>query len=209
MTYFVAALAASGIFLVAGWRSRQARGMASGRYAVQSDLLWAEAERDVSDTQADAGVALRIALKRLAPVLASHSIQADVAAPMGLLVRMRGSALADLLEELLAAVLHTAPASRLLLTAAAHGERIYIGITDDMPGADPDRRRAGVRGLIERVAMRGGALDIDVRPAEGTTMTLRLTAASNEKRDRVEPAKTAAFPTVPSVSPSVSSDTNR
>ena len=110
-----------------------------------------------SDAPADVGGAIRLALKRMAPVMATQSVKVDVAAPSGLLGRMRGAALADLLEELLTAAIHGAPGGRLLLTAAPHGDRIHVGVTDDVPGADPAIRAAGVRGLMERVALRGGS----------------------------------------------------
>ncbi len=186
LTYCLIAFAASGVFVVAGWRSRRAKALASarGHYVMPNDVLWNEAEIELPETQADVGAALRLALKRLAAGMARHFIQADIVAPAGLLVPMRGAALADLLEELLAIVCQNAPASRILVTAAAHGERIYIVITDDMPGADADERRAGVKGLMERVAVRGGILDVDVRPAEGTTMTLQLTAVRTDKAGR-------------------------
>jgi hypothetical protein len=185
VAYFVVAVVASGIFLVAGWRSKQAHGYTAARMGqgLPDDPLWDEAETDPGDSpsQADAGTALRLALKRLSPVMANRFVQADVAAGFGLRVRMRGAALADLLEEMLSAAIHAAPASRILLTAVAQGDHIAICITDDIPHADPDVRRAGVRGLMERVALRGGALDIAVRPNEGTTMTLRLGAAADDR----------------------------
>lgn len=186
MTYFVAAFAASGIFIIAGWRSRQSANppTASGRYTLPHDPLWGETETDLSAAQADAGAMVRLAVKRLAPVLASQSVHAEVAAPQGLMVRMRGAALADLLEDLLAAAIHGAPTSRILLTATARGDHVEIAVIDDMPNSDPAIRMARVRSLMERVAMRGGALDVDVRPAEGTTMTLRLGAAWTERADR-------------------------
>ena len=65
----------------------------------------------------------------------------------------------------------------LLLTAAARGDRVYISLSDDMLNANPAIRQSQVRNLTERVAMRGGALDINVRPDEGTTTTVRLAAA--------------------------------
>jgi hypothetical protein len=210
MTYFVAAAAASGVFIVAGWRSKRAHGRISARFGHGRalDPLWDEPEIDVTEAkpQADAGAALRLALKRLAPVMVKNSVQADVAASFGLMVRMRGAALADLLEEMLAAAIHAAPASRILLTAAPHGGRVSICITDDVPNADLDVRRAGVRGLMERVAMRGGALDVDVRPSEGTTMTLRLSSVTEDCKDRAqpEPARAAASPLTPVVSSGMS-----
>ena len=96
--------------------------------------------------------------------------------------------MADLLEDLVTAAIHAAPACRLLLTAVAHGDRIHVGVTDDMPGADPAVRMGSVRSLMERVALRGGALDLEVRPAEGTTMTLRLAAGNEDGSDTTKQA---------------------
>jgi hypothetical protein len=206
--YFLAAAATFVVFLVAGWRGKRAHGFTAARagHGLSYDPVWNDAEIDLSETkpQADAAAALRLALKRLAPLMANLSVQADVAASFGLLVRMRGVALADLLEEMLAAVIHAAPVSRILLTAAAHGSSVSISITDDIPNADQDLRRAGVRSLMERVAMRGGALDVDVRPDEGTTMTLRLSSGSEDR----SPGESANRPTF-SFFPSINFGTSR
>jgi hypothetical protein len=199
-------MAASGVVVAAGWRSRHAGGLAAARdrYGVPNDPLWGDPEIDVSEdvgaseAPADVGAGIRLALKRMAPVMATQSVKVDVAAPSGLLGRMRGAVLADLLDELLTAAIHGAPAGRLLLTAAVHGDRIHVSVTDDMPGADPSVRAASVRRLMERVALRGGSLDIDVRPADGTTMTLRFAAANGVWQDRAseglpEPASCEAI----------------
>ncbi len=69
-----------------------------------------------------------------------------------------------------------------------------------MPNADPDVRRAGVRSLTERIASRGGSLDVDVRPYEGTTITLRLAAAVAGKSDLPPPSTVAMSDLVPVVS---------
>lgn len=70
MTYFLAAVAASGIFIAAGWRSRHARNVAAahGRAGLPFDPLWGEAEIDIdaSDAHADVDAAIRLVLKRLA-----------------------------------------------------------------------------------------------------------------------------------------------
>jgi signal transduction histidine kinase len=123
--------------------------------------------------------AAAVAMKRLAPVLAAQQVRVDIAVQPRLAVRMSDGALADLLEELLAAAAHSAPASRMLLAAGAQGDRVSISVSDDSPLADPMLRQSLVRGVMERVALRGGALDVDVRPAEGTTMTLRLAGSQN------------------------------
>ena len=205
MIYFLAAAVASVVFLVAGWQSKQARGFSPVRAdrVLPDDPLWQEAEVDLSETklQADAGAALRLALKRLAPLMANLSVQADVAASIGLMVRMRGAALSDLLEEMLTVVVHAAPVSQILLTAAADGANISISMSDDIPNANQDVRRASVRGLMQRVASRGGALDVDVQPGEGTTMTLRLSSVCEDREDRasLEPMNGAMLSFAPSV----------
>ena len=178
LVYFLAAAAASGVFIAAGWPGKIALKQVAlpGRPGMSIDPI--AGDGDIHDARADVGAAMRVALKRLAPVMTNQSVQADIAAPAGLPVRMRSGALTDLLEEMLAAAIHGAPASRLLLTAATHGNRIDVGISDDMPGADATARLASVSGLMQRIARRGGTLEVKVRPAEGTTMTLRLTAAA-------------------------------
>jgi hypothetical protein len=190
LLYFLAAVAASGIFVVAGWRSKHPGGLAAaqGGPGLRFDPLWGECEigLDASDSQTDVGAAIRLVLKRLAPVMVSQSVHAEIAVPSGLLVRMRAAVLTDLLEELLAAAIDGAPASRLLMTGSTHGDRIHVGITDDMAGADLAVRVGSVRSVMERVAMRGGVLDVKVRPTEGTTMTLRLTAATKERQGHEE-----------------------
>jgi hypothetical protein len=205
-TYFIAAVVASGMVVVVGWRTKHAAGSAAGqgRHGLANDPLWGDPEIDINASEARTDVvgAIRLALKRLAPVMATQSVKVDVAAPFGLLGRMRGATLADLLEEMLVAAIHAAPASRLLLTAGTRGDRIYVGITDDMPGADPAIRVASIRDLMERVAMRGASLDIDVRPAEGTTMTLRLATAVEERQEKrdhplLETAKGETNPLIP------------
>jgi hypothetical protein len=199
VTYVLAAVAASCVFILAGWRSKKPGDATAprGGNGPLADPLWAEADLDLAEgrSQADAAAALRLAVKRLAPIMANHGVQAEIAAPSGLLVRMRGAALTDLLEEMLVATIRAAPASRLLLTTAARGERIAISITDDLPDADPAVRRAGVRALREHAAMRGGSLDVEVRPNEGTTTTLRLTAVrETEDLAASEPAKAGLPP---------------
>jgi hypothetical protein len=197
------ALAASAMFIVAGRRSKHVVGRAAIReeYGLPVDPLWSEAELDLAEDrpQCDAGAALRLALKRLVPAMTDQHIHAEIAASPGLTVRMRGALLADLLEEVLAAAIHAAPSSHLLLTTSVRGERVSVSVTDDVPGADPNRRRAAVQALAERVAMRGATLDIDVHPNEGTTTTLRLTAVREDSKDRAlpEPAKGATPPLIP------------
>ena len=190
VAYFFAALAVSCMFVAAGWRSRRiARApLPPNRYELPFDPLWGSADLDVpqdeSQTRSDLDRAVRLALKRVTPLLRSHSVQADIAVAPGLLVRMRLEALAELIEELLTAAVHAAPTCRLLLTASMRGDAIEISAIDDVPAANRELREASVRGLMQRVSMRGGSLHIEVQPDEGTTMTLRLAAAPDRRASR-------------------------
>jgi len=183
MAYIIAATAASALFVAAGWRSRQTIGETS--FVARADpnmnvvppAAVADPAASGATRQDDVSSAIYVALARLAPVIASQSVKIDVAVHLGLKTRMRGHALADMLEELLAIALHAAPASRLLLTAWAQGDRVHISIADDMPTADLAHRQGLVRTLTERAATVGCALLVEVRPGEGAIMTLRLAAA--------------------------------
>ena len=192
MAYLLAAAAASGIFVAAGWRSKKVQGLAASQRlgGLPADPLWGEEEggTGVTEAQGDVGSAIRVVLKRLGPIMASQSVQVEIACSPGMMVRMTSPALVELLEELLAASIHCAPTSRILMTATARGDCIYVGVTDDMPGGDHALRLGSIRGLIQRVAARGGALDINVRPTEGTTLTLRLAAAPGRERLAIQPA---------------------
>jgi glucose-6-phosphate-specific signal transduction histidine kinase len=126
----------------------------------------------------DVAAAVYLALARLSSVIAGQSVKIDVAVRPGLKVAMRAAALADTLEELLAVALQAAPASRMLLTAVAEGDRVAINVVDDMPGGDPAVRLNRARTLRQRVATRGDSITVEVRPKEGTTMTLRLACAA-------------------------------
>ncbi len=180
MSYLIAGTAASALFVAAGWRSRQAAGPSAlhgrfglGMHVALTDDLAYPAERG-NGQRDDVSAAVYMALARLSSVIASQSVKIDVAVRPGLKVLMRPASLVDTIEELLAAAVQFAPASRMLLTAVADGDRVQINVTDDMPCGDAVARLGRIRTLTERVAMRGDSLVLDVRPQEGTTMSLRL-----------------------------------
>ena len=199
--YLFAATAASGALVAMGRRGNHGINLASPP-AGNADPAKSEEPAShpafAASTQgrADVSAAMRLALKRLAPVMASQSVRAEIAAPPGLFARLRATALADLLEELPSAAVHAAPASRLLFTAAPRGDRIYITVTDDMPGADPAVRLASVRTLMQRVALCGGALDVDVCLQEGTSMTLRFAAVTADRQEKQDQSTAERLKTV-------------
>lgn len=179
-TYLLSTLAASAVFVAAGWRSRQPIGtqpLFAYPYLGIHVLNHNGPADPAAPERDDVAAAIYIALARLASLISSQFVKVDVAVRPGMQVIMRSPLLADTIEELLTAALQAAPACRLLLTAAPHGDRVHISVTDDMPDGDPAMRIGRVRALTERIARRGDALVVDVRPQEGTTMTLRIAAA--------------------------------
>ncbi len=187
MSYLIATAAAFVLFFAAGWRGRQTAGVPApilrprfGMHVILPDGisdpgLDGHARDDVSTT-------VYLALARLASVIARQSVKIDVAVRPGLRVRMRSPLLADVLEELVTLAVQAAPASQVLLTAVEDGDHVDIGITDDMPGGDAANRLGRIATLIERLRLRGDSLKVDVRPNEGTTMTLRLAGSTGTAR---------------------------
>jgi len=179
MAYGAVAATAPLLFIAAGWRSRAIRARLNTENHQVPVLSGLYDAPGASHDQAlgDVAEATHGALKRLSPMLAEHDVHLDVAIRPGLVARMRGPLLADMLEDLLTLGIRGCPGGMLLLTASVRGDRIYISLSDDKPGEDLATRQADARGLAERVALRGGALDLVVRPNDGTITTLRLAAA--------------------------------
>jgi hypothetical protein len=177
--YFAVSLIATAFIITAGYWFGRMR----WRVVLPAKPIAAVADPSTFDSATDVRTAVIAALKRLMPILASREVRADVAVPPGLLVRMPGGVLEDLLEDLLATTIQRTPASRVLLASSLRGAQVQISVSDDAAGADLAERRGCFRQMSERVALNGGALDFDVRPAEGTIMTLRLAAAPALSRE--------------------------
>jgi hypothetical protein len=181
MTYILAATTVLALFVFASWKSRQKRvpvtrnGLLNTRPALQPRTL-PDPERSPADVEA----ALQLALKRLLPVMQSRRVRTDVAVRPDLLVGIAGAPLTDLLEEFVAAAIHHARAHRLLITAVRDDEKVIIRLADNAPDADPEMRAGIIKSLAEKVASQGGTLEVDVRPLEGTMMTMRLPVASTD-----------------------------
>jgi hypothetical protein len=195
--YGLAAVAASSVVVAAGWRSRH-RGGPPGS-GVPDDPLWGQADSPSgggSEAGAEVWGAIHRALTRVSPLMASQEVTAEVAAPFGLRGQMDGAVLADLLAQVLATCVRAAPGGRLLLTASRVGGGIEVSVTDPAPGADRAIRVAAVRGLMDTVARCGGEMDVAVRPAVGTTVTLRFAAMEEGRGSETppEPAEGAVPP---------------
>ncbi len=178
LTYVIAAIGASALFIAAGSRSRAvARSAAVTRDRMPQTTV---AEPDASAHSAstgDAAEAIRTAIARLRPVILDQRIRIEVAAETGLLVRARAATLADLVSELLALGIQAVPGGRFLLTASHHAGRIDITLSDDGQADDAALRRGQCRNLEQRMALLGGSLEVATMARQGTSMTLRLAGA--------------------------------
>lgn len=80
-------------------------------------------------------------------------------------------------QEALTNVLRHAQASRCLIVLESSDAEIELRVSDDGVGMPSSRRNAetiGIEGMRERALLGNGTLDIESRPGQGTTVTLRL-----------------------------------
>jgi hypothetical protein len=127
---------------------------------------------------ADLATDLRSIATWLAPLASSRGVTLEVGVPPNLHARFDPAALRVVVSEAVTLALAQAAGGRVLLTASRSDGQVRVAISDDGdPGSCPDR--AGeLRGARERMALAGGHLAVEVHPGEGTTVSLRLPAAS-------------------------------
>ena len=178
LIYFLAASTASVVAISIGWRGQKAvSGDQASRFDHLSDMSSpspATSEKAVSD----AAETIRATVGRMIPTIHRQRVHLDLAAEPGHLIRLRPGVLGDVIEEFVSLGLHAAVGGHLLLTAAPSGGWVDIVLSDDQPAEDAALRQSQARRLAQRVAMYGGTLDVVPRPNLGTTMTLRLAAAT-------------------------------
>jgi signal transduction histidine kinase len=90
----------------------------------------------------------------------------------------RSTVLFRILQEALANVARHADASRVWVTLAENLDEVTLEVRDDGKGAAEDAfvgpQSLGILGMRERAASRGGKLDIESHPGQGTTVRVRL-----------------------------------
>lgn len=188
LIYFLAASAASVVAISIGWRGQQtADGEAGSHFHRLADMSSRSAV-DVTpaglpgeSSVSDAADIIRRTAHGMVPAIERQRVTLDLAAEPGQFVRMRPGVLAALVEDLIALGLHAAVGGHLLLTAVRSGSRIDIVLSDDQAVDGVSLRQSQARDLAQRVALHGGALAIVAKPGLGTTMTLKLTAATERQ----------------------------
>jgi signal transduction histidine kinase len=80
-------------------------------------------------------------------------------------------------SEALTNVVKYARASHATVDVAQENGRLLVRVADDgVGGADPEQG-TGLRGLVDRLAVLEGRLEIDSQPGRGTTITARIPCA--------------------------------
>jgi hypothetical protein len=171
IAYLTASATATLLFIAVGLWTRRVR---EGERAADRTLLRPAIGRDSAEGMADVHTCMQVALTRLTGVLDAHGVRVEFGMIPGLLVRMSGTALTDLLEELLIGVIHEAPNQRICVTAREAGEQILIALDDDSDPADARVRVTKLRSIAARVAVLGGILEVESRPDFGTMVSLRV-----------------------------------
>lgn len=78
----------------------------------------------------------------------------------------------------------------------ARGAMVVCAVADDGPGGADSSRGTGLRGLEDRVAAIGGALDLISPKGHGTTLVARIPVTQGHRRDG-GPAARGEEPTGP------------
>jgi hypothetical protein len=168
--YLVLAVVGSSAFVLGSVRGQHKRGSA----LPTPDDTWIEAADPFDNSEpADVRTAAAIALRRVMPLLDERGIRLTVAIRAGLLVQEPGHRLADVLERILIALVRN-DGSHMVLSAAPRGGQVAVRVSNDARAANVEALQAQVRSLSEEVALRGGALDLDVAPQEGVSVVLRV-----------------------------------
>ncbi len=160
------------------------------------DDTWIEAADPFDNSEpADVRTAAAIALRRVMPLLDERGIRLTVAIRAGLLVQEPGHRLADVLERMLIALVRN-DGSHMVLSAAPRGGQVAVRVSNDARAANVEALQAQVRSLSEEVALRGGALDLDVASQQGISVVLRVARYNGQSSS--EPTPNEAEPRPPS-----------
>ena len=133
--------------------------------------------RGLIDVQAEA----KAVLASLAGIARQRDTRLEIAIQQGLTVRIDGDEFRDVVAALVTHSIHATTGGKVLLGAMRHAGRIQIAVMDEGNGDDQSLQLANLRAVSDLVARRGGSLEIDNRPGEGTTLLLRLPEAAADR----------------------------
>lgn len=122
----------------------------------------------------DLEAALRDAMVAVEAVARSHWVRMTLAAGAAMTVPVNPNALRIALRDTMLTAIHAAPGGQVLATAAMFGSQLYVRITDDGAGSDQQVREISMRPTELSIAQLGGSIEVEARPARGTSVTIRL-----------------------------------
>ncbi len=114
----------------------------------------------------------------------------------GLVIRTDQRPFREILGDLVRRAIEQSPCGCVLLTAARIGSQVHVSVSDDASAADGAIRLTRLGDAERLVALQGGSMDINSRPGEGTTVTIRLpgsdASGSDANGDGPDPASARA-----------------
>jgi signal transduction histidine kinase len=172
----------SGLLIAAGWRQRERTLQPADALPTASRQAFAQSPSTANALEVAAE--LRDLLGRLAPLTARNLVRIELAVQPDIVVFVDPLACRQVLTQVVSTAITSAPGGKVLLSALRLGSMVHIAVSDDNPAADRTTREAALRPVIELISLRGGGLDIDARKGEGTTVVIRLPAATRVRPSR-------------------------
>jgi signal transduction histidine kinase len=142
-------------------------------------LLLTDVREAVSQLREGGAIDLAAALRPLAENVPSLDIRMEVAASLTLDDPERAHVLLRCTQEIITNTVRHSGARHLWIRAERVRDCIVVSARDDGRGADQLVAGNGLRGMRERLAQHGGALQIDTRPDAGFSLTLTLPVSAS------------------------------
>jgi signal transduction histidine kinase len=133
----------------------------------------------VSQLRDSGAIDLGAALLPLAEKVPALAIHMDIEEPLTLDDPQRAHVLLRCTQEIITNAVRHAGARNLWVHCRREAGSILIDARDDGAGADAVISGNGLRGMAERLAQYGGALDIETQPGKGFCLHIRLPAAES------------------------------
>jgi len=117
-------------------------------------------------------------LRGLAGMAADHHVRLQIAAQPQLRLRIGRAAFQTMVTTLLRRAIQVTPGGGVLLSATHQAGFVHIAVLDEATGAPSLANAAELAEMRAATALQGGHLDVNHRSGEGTTVLLRLPAAT-------------------------------
>jgi hypothetical protein len=165
------AVCVSAIFLVTGWKRR--RNWLEPRDG-QAGATRFEPAPPSRMKSADLAAVVAGVLHRLKPSADERFVALEMAVRPDLVPDVSRPVLQEMLDEIVERAIEASLCGRVLVSAANVGGRVHTSISDDGCDADRAARASWLRQAQQVAALHDVTMDIDARPGQGSTVTLRF-----------------------------------